>query len=69
MTHDQREIHRLHDLQNAAEIVSAWRGIYDPFGDGGHFVTTIADPGFEPGLALQWIQSLTHRVAIGPPAQ
>ena len=40
-------IHLLHYLQNAAEIESALKGIYDLLVDGGHFVTMIANPEFD----------------------
>ena len=42
-------IHLLHYLENAAEIESTLRGIYDLLGDGGHFVTMIANPDFDLG--------------------
>ena len=40
-------IHLLHYLENAAEIESALRRIYDLLSDGGHFVTMIANPEFD----------------------
>ncbi len=40
-------IHLLHYLENAAEIESALRAIYDLLGDGDHFVTMIANPEFD----------------------
>lgn len=40
-------IHLLHYLENAAEIESVLRGIYDLLSDDGQFVTMIANPEFE----------------------
>ena len=40
-------IHLLHYLENAAEIESALRRIFDLLGEGGHFVTMIANPEFD----------------------
>lgn len=40
-------IHLLHYLENAGEIASTLRGIYDLLGDHGHFVTMIANPEFD----------------------
>lgn len=40
-------IHLLHYLENAAELTSALRGIHATLGDGGQFVTMIANPEFD----------------------
>ena len=40
-------IHLLHYLENASEIETALRGIYDLLSDRGHFVTMIANPEFD----------------------
>jgi SAM-dependent methyltransferase len=40
-------IHLLHYLENAAEIESTLRRIYDLLADAGHFVTMIANPEFD----------------------
>jgi toxoflavin synthase len=40
-------IHLLHYLENAEEIESTLRGIYDLLGDRGYFVTMIANPEFD----------------------
>jgi toxoflavin synthase len=40
-------IHLLHYLENAEEIESTLRGVYDLLGDGGYFVTMIANPEFD----------------------
>lgn len=40
-------IHLLHYLESAAEIESLLRAIHDLLGDGGHFVTMIANPEFD----------------------
>ena len=40
-------IHLLHYLENAAEIESALRRIHETLGDGGQFVTMIANPEFD----------------------
>jgi toxoflavin synthase len=40
-------IHLLHYLENAPEMESVLRGIHETLGDGGHFVTMIANPEFD----------------------